>query len=418
MENQTTRPQTVFSVMDRERLWKWHENLGKGCLIGLIGFLPFAHINFIISPLIGGLVLCVLIRWWLDGKISFPKNPINKPLLFFSAWVIFTLPTATFFTNSLFEVKNELFTQLLIFYSVLFFIKDTRDIKQLLPFLFFALLVLCLFGVFEFWQRDGNILKRSVRIGSLTSDYIYFSTYLILATPMVFLGILVGKKGPLRWGMVFLLIISLICMFLTYTRIAWAGLFAQFLLYGYLRNKKFLYLVIIGIMLFGFFAVFSKSGENLFKTFIQVTPNDPKKIGGVDRRVKAWKFAVEEIKKHPITGIGYGRDTVYFAFDGNEVIDDEWWHTFNTFINTMLEIGVPGLLLFLWLLISLWILLWKEAKSSDHFDSLFATVLLMVFVGFFVRNQFDHLYVDFPAQLFWLLMGLGVKIKMLQKPLL
>jgi hypothetical protein len=27
----------------------------------------------------------------------------------------------------------------------------------------------------------------------------------------------------------------------------------------------------------------------------------------------------------------------------------------------------------------------------------------------------DHLYVDFPAQLFWLLMGLGVKLRLLQQ---
>jgi len=339
----------------------------------------------------------------------------SLPLFLFSGWVILTLPTATFLSYSLFEVKNELLTQLLIFYSVLIFIRDRDDIRKLLPFFYFALLILCLYGIFEFWQKDGNILKRSIRIGSLTSDYIYFSTYLILAIPIVFFGILMGKKGPLRWGMILLLIFSFSCMFFTYTRIAWAGLFAQFLLYGYIRNKKILLSGIIGILLFGFVTVFFESGEQFFKTFIQVTPADPKKIGGVDRRVKAWEFAAEEIKKHPITGIGYGRVTAYFAYDGNDVIDIVWWHTFNTFINTGLEIGIPGLLLFLWLLFSLWILLREGTKSNNRFDSILATVLLMVFIGFFVRNQFDHIYVDFPAQLFWLLMGLGVKVKILQK---
>ena len=146
MGNHSASHQTSFSVIDREKLWKWHENLGKGCLMGLMALLPFAHITPILSTLLGGLVISILMRWWLEGRVYLPHTPINLPLFLFSSWVILSLVTATHFTYSLFQVKNELLTHLLIFFSVIFFIKDRADIRKN-----FAVSVFWAFYYLYFW---------------------------------------------------------------------------------------------------------------------------------------------------------------------------------------------------------------------------------------------------------------------------
>jgi len=314
VENHSAGKQTVFSVIDREKLWKWHENLGKGCLMGLMALLPFAHITPILSALLGGLVISILMRWWLEGRVYLPHTPINFPLFLFSGWVILSLVTATHFTYSLFQVKNELLTHMLIFFSVIFFIKDRADIQKILLFLYFGLFIICIFGFYEFWDRGGNFLKRSVRVGSLTPDYIYLSTYLLLSIPMTLIGIRLFQNKYLRSFIFFLFLLSLFCMFLTFTRIAWAVLFIQILLYGIFRNRMIVGIGVIFLMFFIFSYFFNPPIKNALKTFGEIGPDD--QIVGIEGRVEVWNFAFSEILENPITGIGYGRDMVRFVYSG------------------------------------------------------------------------------------------------------
>jgi O-antigen ligase len=406
MENHTTRPQTIFSVMDRERLWKWHEYLGKGCLMGLMALLPFAHLRLVLSILLGGLVVSIVIRWWLEGKVYLPYTPINLPLFLFSGWVILSLVTATKFTYSLFQIKNELLTHLLIFFSVIFFIRDRKDIKKLLLFLYLGLFIICVFGVYEFWDRGGSFLDRSVRIGSLTPDYIYLSTYLLLSIPMTLTGIHFFQKKNMRVVILLLFLFSLFCMFLTFTRIAWAVLFIQILFYGVFRNRIILGTGVVSLILVISFSFFSPLVKNAVKTYGELGPND--QVVGIEGRVNVWKFAFSKILEHPVTGIGYGRDIVRFVYSGNQVIDEEYWHTFNTFIDTALEIGIPGVLFLLGVFFFLLKVFWEGMREKDRGTVFISTGLMMVVMGYFLRNQVDHVYVDFPSQLFWLLMGLGM----------
>ncbi len=413
MGNHVTEYEAGLVTIEGQRLWKWHGYLARGCLMGLMAFLPFAHITWFISGALIGLGLCVVLRWWLERKVSLPSTSINAPLLLFSVWVILSLITATDLTYSLFQVKNQLFPNLLIFYSVLFFIRNRDDVKMLLPFLYLGLLVMSLYGCFEFWQKNGNLLTRSVRIGSLTSDYIYLSTYLLLAIPMAFLGLLLPGRGFVKGTMILLFFLSLVCMFLTFTRIAWAALVLQFLFYGLVRNRVVFGIGLGMIVLVGLLSLFSPLIRQAVMTYGEVKPDE--KVEGFERRVEVWKFAIQEMVRHPLTGIGYGRDTIRKVYDGNRIIDRDWWHTFNSFLDLGVEIGAPGLLLFLWVLYSLWRVLWEGMKQGDSYDSLFCMALLMIMVGYFVRNQVDHVYVNFPAQLFWLFMGLGVKLRLLQQ---
>ena len=273
-------------------------------------------------------------------------------------------------------------------------------------FLYFGLFIICIFGFYEFWDRGGSFFKRSVRVGSLTPDYIYLSTYLLLSIPMTLIGIHLFQDKYLRSFIFFLFLLSLFCMFLTFTRIAWAVLFIQILLYGIFRHRMIAGIGVIFLMFFIFSYFFSPSIQIALKTFGEIGPDD--QIVGIEGRVKVWDFAFSKIIENPLTGIGYGRDMVRFVFSGNQVIDEEYWHTFNTFIDTALEIGIPGFLLLLLVLIFLLKETWKGMREKDPMTAFISTGLMMVIIGYFLRNQVDHVYVDFPAQIFWLLMGLGM----------
>ncbi|MDJ0733115.1 MAG: O-antigen ligase family protein [Nostocaceae cyanobacterium] len=91
---------------------------------------------------------------------------------------------------------------------------------------------------------------------------------------------------------------------------------------------------------------------NLFATKT-VETKVPSPAGTALSRLALWQTAISETIKRPITGIGVG---VFAEHIGVKVIGRKGFNTHNIFFNVLVELGIPGLLLFnnfLWKIVSI-----------------------------------------------------------------
>jgi O-antigen ligase len=97
-------------------------------------------------------------------------------------------------------------------------------------------------------------------------------------------------------------------------------------------------------------------------------------------RLVLWKAAIHEISKRPVTGVGI---EVFEKIIGKRIRKEEGYHTHNLFLNILVELGIPGLLLFL-------VFIYSLLKRADLYRPIIGIPLIMVFaaqlVDFFMHD--------------------------------
>lgn len=374
----------------------------------LIFILPFRHTASIRSFCILFPVLLWIVKMVIKRKLLFSRTSLDLPIAAFFLWGLISLLTATNLRYSINEIRGEMATYFLLFYLVINNLRDEEKIKDLIKTLTLGVFTMSFYGIIEFLQRENRSLTEMVKINSLTVD---LGVYLILAVPVVF--ILYGLSNSIKekFFMSIVDLIALFALYLTHNRAAWVAFIAQVILLTGIKKKwKTLLAAIFMIIILMVIAIFSPVKDVL----IHEVPVPSPKGEMVGRetalsRIVIWKEGIGKIREHPLTGIGYGKESFKKAFPDNPIMleDTGLWHTHNIFMEIALEIGIPGLIIFLWLLYSLTKTIIKGMKTTG-FRKVLMTSLLIVLIGFLIRNQFDYIYIDDTALMFWLLMGMGM----------
>jgi O-antigen ligase len=140
-----------------------------------------------------------------------------------------------------------------------------------------------------------------------------------------------------------------------------------------------------------------------------------KNVGSIIHRFDIWKFMLAEIQKHPVVGIGYGKDNFLLVY-GQEPEEVEPGHfrvknagAHNIVLYHALHVGIPGALLFVWLMVRAVKILWIGVQeSSDRHSYGMAAAIFVAVVGGLIRFQFDLMLVGTLAVLFWVLLAIGM----------
>lgn len=377
------------------------------CLLFLLTVLPFAHTAALQSAGYLTATLFWIVKSVIQRKFSFTNTSLILPFCGFALMVLFSTITSLNFNYSLHELRGEFGTYFLIFFLAVNNIKSIRVVYLIVFSIFVTSLVISGRGIFEYLSYD---LFRGSYTTSFTADVNYLSATLVLlfSYPLSFWFVGVFSK---RWVKVALCLLSLgilTCLVFSLSRGGYVALLVEIILLIFIFRKKgwvwkFLLICLLGGILLSTFA--SKRVETFCHLF------DEKIDGPSLLRLKAWKFGLELIVDYPITGIGYGKSSLQKSFSEEPVVKPVG-HLHNIFLETALEIGLPGLVCFVWLLLALGSTL-KDGyiHSTDPFHKAFFLASLLALVGYTVRNQFDHLYINNLARLFWLLMGVAVALK-------
>ena len=125
-----------------------------------------------------------------------------------------------------------------------------------------------------------------------------------------------------------------------------------------------------------------------------------------DSRLALWPEILERAGERPMTGFGFGRGLLRDELRAElGAVDVDLWHAHNLFLDALVQVGAPGVLLLVVLLGVLAYRAWLMAGSPDDAAAACGIALLAVVAGMVVRNMTDSLLVRQNALLFWGLAG-------------
>ncbi len=241
-----------------------------------------------ISCGIGGLAWmakCYLTRSW--GEQIFP---LKFPFLLFVLACLVAVVGAVDFSGSYKSLKRLL--EILIFFWAVNCIESEEQREKLSLLLIASATFSTLTGFYAAWENGITILARAE--GTM-SVYMTYAGLLMLAL-LVASGKLVFAPNENKWLRP-AIILLVVCLLLTFTRQAWAGVFAGLFFLIWFRRKSLLWLmpVVLGV-------VFLISPADIRQRIDSLTNwNDP----NIQIRLALWQGGWLVFKDHPLTGCGF-----------------------------------------------------------------------------------------------------------------
>lgn len=131
-------------------------------------------------------------------------------------------------------------------------------------------------------------------------------------------------------------------------------------------------------------------------------------VGSIGFRQEVWRWGITAVTDFPFTGTGLGtyRRVVRRLYPLNFRPDYDISHAHNLLLQTALDIGLPGLVTYLALIMVVVLLLWQAAKRDEGLRP-FAMGFLGVIIALHLFGIADALALGSKTTLmFWILLGL------------
>ncbi|MEW6103284.1 MAG: O-antigen ligase family protein [bacterium] len=362
---------------------------------------------FDLSKLVLMYILCliILIGWairFILGKEKINLSPLKFPVL---AFFIISLLSVLFSVNKIvsifgyyrhYEGLLSLICYLILFFSVVSFF-ERKSVILLVDILLITGAICSIYGVIQhygldFFSWSGAAGSRN-RVSSSFGNPVFFAGYITILLPIAF-GRLLFTTNRIK-AIIYWVIFFLICLgfFLSNTRACYIGLFfglllLLFLVIKYKTTKKALLISLIFFIPGIYYNI--KPETSTIKRFLttftgkehtqkvseiayQATSHGFEGSAGV--RLYIWKDTLNIIKHYPIFGVGLdGLGNVYlkyrsmgvFRIEGDAKADS----AHNEFLDIAVTRGIFGLIIYLWLIVSLIYFSIKkgfEIKNEERF---------------------------------------------------
>ena len=250
---------------------------------------------------------------------------------------------------------------------------------------------------FSYEVRDGGILGYAGVNGVATFEAEFMLFLLGLSA--------LQKRKSIKLAIWVLVAFSGYCLLFSYSREAYAGILVGLLFLGLVRQRW----VLIGL------AAFLLSWQSLVPTSVQervlmtYDKNDQQLDTSAQDRVTLWNDAVDLFHQNPVLGAGF--DTYQWQHRVGIYTD-----THNYFLKVLVETGVLGLMLFLFVLAKatrLGVKLYRSARDPflQSIGLGFALLMACVFVVNFFGDRW--LYVEVNGFL-WVLLACVVRGQMIE----
>ncbi len=130
-----------------------------------------------------------------------------------------------------------------------------------------------------------------------------------------------------------------------------------------------------------------------------------------DSRPAIWAAYSEFVRRQPWFGVGLGRSVpprAYHLDDDRTLLKIDAQagaHGHNLLLDLVLEVGVVGLVIWLWLHFEMVKLAWQRARRGGDREKAWAATVVALVLALLVKNSTNDLAVYGNAILFWALMG-------------
>lgn len=403
-------------------------NFLKALFIFLLLTIPFAQVGRLqlgsgVAITINDIVVAIIAIVWF-GEI-FSKKKLNlapsKPIFVFIIVALLSLIINIPNLKPFELLVSALYLIRWVLYVCLFFVVASFDNKfktKIAYLLMMASSILVLLGFIQYFLysdlRNLYYLGWDEHIHRLFSSFLdpnfagaFFVLYFLLLSGLLLGHIRVKRLTLSPHSIVLgaLYILSLLAIYLTFSRSALIMLFVSMLVFLYLL-RKLKWMFVLVFVFFIFFAFSSKSFHieniNLFR------------VASSKARIDSAKNAIQIIKDNPILGVGfntYRYTQIRYGFRSRE--DAFKSHadagTDNSFLFVFATTGVIGLLSYLYLLFSILRRAYARYKVNKRGEvrNVFPIVAIASFVGIIVDSLFiNSLFYTFNMMWLWILVGL------------
>jgi putative inorganic carbon (hco3(-)) transporter len=265
-----------------------------------------------------------------------------------------------------------------------------------------------------------GIYERFITIVSDTVHPNVMGGNLILILPLPISILIFGWK-EIRWGEriiygLAVLVMTLVIL-LTKSRGTWVALIAILMAITLFR-WRFGWIIILASIGVATFVIFLLG----FNDFLEViTANDA--LIGIEGRLDIWWRAILMIQDFPITGIGLGTfmdiaDKFYpfFLFPPGKII-----HAHNLFLQIAVDIGLPGLVAWVAIFISIWTMNWRNYRQGvvqkNRLDAGLGAGLMCCLLALIIHGLTDAVTWGFirTAPMVWAIWGVSETLYYLQQ---
>ena len=329
---------------ERFKKWSWQFVLAEAFLLPL--FPPAATAALLIA------VVLTVLRFRTEAEFKFRQLSFDVPAALFvllSALSIMVSPDKGF---SFYNWYNLVGVYVLTYFVVGQNMRSVQQVKDLLIVTAMAAVLVVLYGFYQFifgidisamkWVDGDAFPELRKRVFSTWENPNILAGYLDIIICLVF-GLFVKadtQKKKIVLGI--MLAAGAACLTMTYARGACLVIAVIFVIYGMLKDWRVL-LACVAVAA-GLLVVDPVLYERLSSVFTKVDTSS-------EMRLAFWESTIAMIQDHPFLGIGWGAYwMVYPEYDFYlQGADIRIVHAHNWYLNYAAEIGIPGMLSFVWL---------------------------------------------------------------------
>jgi len=384
------------------------------------------------EALIGLVLAAWLAKMIATREIKTVHPPLLLPLLIFLGAILLSLTVTLSLQYSLKEVLKWL--EVLGIYLFVVNVIGKREAKVIVLLILLAGISQALLGIYQFFGRVGPegflLFDRFMRAYGTFEQPNPYGGYLGLVLPLAY-SLSLGAKGygardkgqgirdkgaapyslPLASSILTALattglVLMLAALLMTWSRGAWLGFIAAFVVMNVVRSRRAAALFALALILLSFVIVMG--GLQLFpeaitQRFLDFLPF----LGGVDisrveitpanfaviERLAHWQAGWDMFSEHPWLGVGIGNyEPVYPAY-ALPYWDDPLGHAHNYYLNIAAEAGLVGLSAYLILWAAVFWQAWRAVRRTSGYWQGVAVGILGILTHLAVHNFFDNLYV-------------------------
>jgi O-antigen ligase len=367
--------------------------------------------------------IVVLAFFWLKNKSKDETRgkmpiPLKGPIFLFWTLGLFSVLQSWpygfgHFTSVFIQYYRVWLAPLIIYFIVFHTVRDQETIKNAVIVIMMVTLLVGLMAVYEYMDSDervGGIVDEPNILGA------FFNYYMFL--PLGFF--MMNMSHKLYW---LFLIPFLVCfrgIMVTFSRAAYLAFATGLYAITFFRSKFLMVLLI----LFTFFLFKNPAflPEGIRYRFAQTFQKPSVQLGStqytteaLDKstsdRFRLWDAAISMIQAHPFAGVGYGsfEPRVLHYYPGSELYDPH-----NSYLLIASEMGIPALLIFLWILAGVFWAAWFIYRKTDD---AFVKALALGFLGGFFSLLMSNIYGSRfnsgeISYYFWILAALMMRLKL------
>ncbi|RKD30077.1 polymerase [Thermohalobacter berrensis] len=319
-------------------------NINIGIML-VIFSLPF--VSKINSLMFAIFIVCVfLFKLFCTERYSLRKSFLDVPIIVYVIIILITTVTSYNPQGSFRDLAIHLSAIGLVF-VIVNIIKNKNQLNIILTTFIFTATIVALYGLYQYkvgvkiddaWVDVANNPSLRTRIFSVFGNPNILAEYLIMAIPVSLSFFWVSKKIYKKAIFSLTTIILTLALILTFSRGGWLGFAFSMFIFVLLIEKRLL----LSLIPFGIISFFAMPSSILHRIMTIGNLKDSSNA----YRIKVWDITLDIIKDNWISGVGFGyipfRETFVKYIRTMNV-----YHAHNTYLETMAELGIGGLIVLL-----------------------------------------------------------------------